>query len=63
MSKHYLGAVISIIDSQLELRGALSQKDYSFHFFQVLVSSNFEEIAMDKSKDVFVEFYAPWCGE
>jgi protein disulfide-isomerase A1 len=27
-----------------------------------LASSNFDEVAFDKSKDVLVEFYAPWCG-
>jgi len=28
----------------------------------VLDSSNFDRIALDETKDVLVEFYAPWCG-
>jgi protein disulfide-isomerase A6 len=28
----------------------------------VLDPSNFDSIALDPSKDVLVEFYAPWCG-
>ena len=27
-----------------------------------LTADNFESIVMDASKDVFVKFYAPWCG-
>lgn len=29
---------------------------------KTLVSTNFDEIALDSTKDVLVEFYAPWCG-
>lgn len=28
----------------------------------VVVGKTFDEIVMDKKKDVLIEFYAPWCG-
>lgn len=28
----------------------------------VLTPDNFDKIVMDPTKDVLVEFYAPWCG-
>jgi len=28
----------------------------------IIVAKNYDEIVMDDTKDVLVEFYAPWCG-
>jgi protein disulfide-isomerase A6 len=27
-----------------------------------LTDSDFDSVVLDKTKDVLVEFYAPWCG-
>lgn len=37
-------------------------EDWDKKSVKTLVSSNFDAIAFNKDNDVFVEFYAPWCG-
>lgn len=56
--------VQSFLDGKLK-QHLLSQDlpdDWDKTPVKTLVSTNFDEVAFNKDKDVLVEFYAPWCG-
>jgi len=44
------------------LKSEALPEDWDATPVKTLVSSNFEQVVKDKSKDVYVKFYAPWCG-
>lgn len=47
------------LQPQLKSQPIPAQQDEPVY---ILVGKNFEEVVFDDTKDVFVEFYATWCG-
>jgi len=51
--------IISFVNEQAGTRVKVKKASTNV---EILTDSTFDKIVMDKSKDVLVEFYAPWCG-
>lgn len=62
--KNIAAFVKDFMDGKIQptLKSAELPEDWDSKPVKVLVSSNFKDVVMDAEKDVFVEFYAPWCG-
>jgi len=54
--------IVQFINDQTDLSVSLSASGSLPSNVVVLTLENFDQIALDPSKDVLVEFYAPWCG-
>ena len=46
----------------LALRKESTEVNLCTLLLQVVVGKNFQEVVNEPTKDVLIEFYAPWCG-
>jgi protein disulfide-isomerase A6 len=51
--------IVNFINGKAGTKGRMKKAP---NFVVDLTDSNFDSIVLDSSKDVLVEFYAPWCG-
>jgi protein disulfide-isomerase A1 len=51
------GTIAPIVKSQ-----PIPENPYDDNHVRIVVADNFKEVVLDESKDVLIEFYAPWCG-
>ena len=54
--------LIAFVNGRVPVASRAKVPTAAASFVTVLTPSNFDKIVMDPSKDVLVEFYAPWCG-